>query len=185
VQSFREGELGEQTGVRIVDQRFAACRDDITVGVVSASIFRPLAQPHARSGSKPNQLRRSRFGEMQRSDSTSATVHSLSMSSASFPPSRCRPYQRPHDLASYGSPEPRSRRSCRRLHCGNYSQSCFSGWQQTHWFRCCALFHSKTNGCMVQPNPHDAVNTMLAVADGKLSEAELAQWFRSYMRALF
>ncbi|MGC9198890.1 MAG: type II toxin-antitoxin system death-on-curing family toxin [Acidobacteriaceae bacterium] len=47
-----------------------------------------------------------------------------------------------------------------------------------------ALTFIQKNGYLVQPNRRDAVNTMLAVADGRLTEAELAQWFRSYMRPL-
>jgi death-on-curing protein len=47
-----------------------------------------------------------------------------------------------------------------------------------------ALSFIQKNHYIVKPDQRDVVNTMLAVADGKLSEAELAQWFRSYMRPL-
>jgi death-on-curing protein len=90
---------------------------------------------------------------------------------------------RPLNLASYGKPEP---------DLAALTAAYAVGICRNHAFvdgnKCTALVVALTfiqkNGYLVQPNQRDAVNTMLAVADGKLSEAELAQWFRSYMRPL-
>ncbi len=88
---------------------------------------------------------------------------------------------RPQNLASYGSPD-----------LADLAAAYAVGITRNHAFLDCnkrtglvvARSFIQKNRYMVQPNQRDAVNTMLAVAYGKLSEVELAQWFRSYMRPL-
>ncbi len=90
---------------------------------------------------------------------------------------------RPQNLASYGSPEPDLADLAAAYAVGITRNHAFmDGNKRTNLV--VALSFIQKNGYMVQPNQRDAVNTMLAVADGKLSEPELAQWFRSYMRPL-
>ena len=47
-----------------------------------------------------------------------------------------------------------------------------------------ALVFIHKNRYSVRPDQRDAVQTILGVAEGKVSEAALARWFRSYMRPL-
>lgn len=90
---------------------------------------------------------------------------------------------RPQNLASYGSPVPDLADLAAAYAVGIIGNHAFvDGNKRTGLV--VALSFIQKNGCMVQPNQRDAVNTVLAVADGRLSEAELAQWFRSYMRPL-
>jgi death-on-curing protein len=90
---------------------------------------------------------------------------------------------RPQNLASYSSSEPDLADLAAAYAIGITRDHAFvDGNKRTGLV--VALSFIQKNGHMVQPNQRDAVNTMLAVADGKLSEAELAQWFRSYMRPL-
>jgi death-on-curing protein len=90
---------------------------------------------------------------------------------------------RPQTLASYGSPEPDLAALSAAYAMGIIRNHAFvDGNKRTGLV--VALTFIQKNGYLVQPNQRDAVNTILAVADGKLSESELAQWFRSYMRPL-
>lgn len=90
---------------------------------------------------------------------------------------------RPQNLASYGSPEPDLAALSAAYVVGITRNHAFvDGNKRTGLV--VALSFIQKNGYLVQPNQRDAVNTMLAVADGRLSESELAQWFRSYMRPL-
>lgn len=90
---------------------------------------------------------------------------------------------RPHNLASYGSPEPDLAALAAAYALGITRNHAFvDGNKRTGLV--VALTFIQKNGYLVRPNQRDAVNTMLAVANRKLSESELAQWFRSYMRPL-
>lgn len=90
---------------------------------------------------------------------------------------------RPQNLVSYGSLEPDLADLAAAYAVGITRNHAFvDGNKRTGLV--VALSFIQKNGYLVQPNQRDAVNTILAVADGKLSEAELAQWFRSYMRPL-
>lgn len=90
---------------------------------------------------------------------------------------------RPQNLATYGSPEPDLAALSAAYAAGIIRNHAFvDGNKRTGLV--VALTFIQKNGYLVQPNQRDAVNTMLAVADGKLSETELAQWLRSYMRPL-
>ena len=90
---------------------------------------------------------------------------------------------RPQNLAFYGKPEPDLAALAAAYAMGICRDHAFiDGNKRTALV--VALTFIQKNGYLVQPNQRDAVNTMMAVADGKLSEPELAQWFRSYMRPL-
>lgn len=90
---------------------------------------------------------------------------------------------RPQNLASYGNPEPDLAALSAAYVLGITGNHPFvDGNKRTGLV--VALTFIQKNGYLVQPNQRDAVNTMLAVADGRLSESELAHWFRSYMRPL-
>ena len=90
---------------------------------------------------------------------------------------------RPQQLASYGKPEPDLAALSAAYAVGICRDHAFVDGNKRTALVVPLTFIQK-NGYLVQPNQRDAVNTMLAVADGKLSEGELAQWFRSYMRPL-
>jgi death on curing protein len=47
-----------------------------------------------------------------------------------------------------------------------------------------ALVFIQKNRHIVRPDQRDAVEAMLALADGTLSESKLGQWFRGYLRLL-
>lgn len=90
---------------------------------------------------------------------------------------------RPRNLASYGDPEPDLADLAAAYALGITRNHPFlDGNKRTSLV--VALTFLQKNGYRVHPNPRDAVTTMLAAAAGKLSEAELARWFRSYMRPL-
>jgi death on curing protein len=90
---------------------------------------------------------------------------------------------RPQNLVSYGNPEPDLADLAAAYAVGITRNHAFvDGNKRTGLV--VALSFIQKNGSMVQPNQRDAVTTMLAIAEGKLSEAELARWFRSYMRPL-
>ena len=90
----------------------------------------------------------------------------------------------PQNPASYGSPEPDLADLTAAYAVGITRNHAFvKGNKRTGLV--VALSFIQKNGSMVQPNQRDAVNIMLADADGKLSDAALARWFRSYMRPLF
>ena len=88
---------------------------------------------------------------------------------------------RPQNLAAYGEPD-----------LADLAASYAVGIARNHAFLdgnkrtslVVALVFIQKNRYLVEPDQRDAVNTMLSVADGRLSEAELARWFRSYMRPL-
>jgi len=88
---------------------------------------------------------------------------------------------RPRNLAAYGSPDLADLAAA--YGAGIVRNHAFVDGNKRTGF-VVALAFTQKNGCIVQPNQRDAVNTWLALADGKLSEAELAQWFRGYMRPL-
>lgn len=89
---------------------------------------------------------------------------------------------RPQNLATYGNPEADlAALSAPTLRALSVSMHL---WMATNVQASFALTFIRKNGYLVQPNQRDAVHTILAVADGKLSETELAQWLRSYMRPL-
>ena len=90
---------------------------------------------------------------------------------------------RPQNLAAYGSPDPDLADLAAAYAVGIARNHAFVDGNKRTGLVVVLSFIQK-NRYIVQPDQRDAVNTMLAVADGKLSEAELAQWLRSYMRPL-
>ncbi len=90
---------------------------------------------------------------------------------------------RPGSLAAYGSLDPDLALLAAAYAMGIVRNRAFADGNQRTGLVVALVFIQK-NHYLVEPDPRDAVTTMLAVADEKLSEAELAHWFRSYMRPL-
>lgn len=88
---------------------------------------------------------------------------------------------RPQNLAAYGSPDLADLATAYAVGIAR-NHAFLDGNKRTAWV--VAETFLLKNGYELIARDEDGVNTMLAVADGTMSEPELAVWFRAYIRPL-
>jgi death-on-curing protein len=88
---------------------------------------------------------------------------------------------RPQNLAAYGSPDIADLATAYAVGIAR-NHAFLDGNKRTAWV--VAETFLLKNGYELIARDEDGVTTMLAVADGTMSEPELAVWFRTYIRPL-
>jgi death-on-curing protein len=88
---------------------------------------------------------------------------------------------RPQNLAAYGSPDIADLAAAYAVGIAR-NHAFLDGNKRTAWV--VAETFLLKNGYDLVASDRDGVTTMLAVADGTMSEPELAVWFRTYIRPL-
>ena len=88
---------------------------------------------------------------------------------------------RPQNLAAYGSPDLADLATAYAVGIAR-NRAFLDGNKRTAWV--VAETFLLKNGYELIARDEDVVTTMLAVADGTMSEPELALWFRTYIRPL-
>ena len=88
---------------------------------------------------------------------------------------------RPQNLAAYGNPDIADLAASFAIGIAR-NRAFLDGNKRTAWV--VAETFLLKNGYELVASDRDGVTTMLAVADGKMSETELALWFRTYIRPL-
>lgn len=84
---------------------------------------------------------------------------------------------RPEQRDAYGDPPPDAAELAAAYAHGLASSHGFNdGNKRIAWLA--ARLFLRLNGALLEFTPLDAINTMLAVASGTMTEAELAAWFR-------
>jgi death-on-curing protein len=88
---------------------------------------------------------------------------------------------RPQNLAAYGNPDIADLAASFAIGIAR-NRAFLDGNKRTAWV--VAETFLLKNGYELVASDRDGVTTMLAVADGTMSEPELALWFRTYIRPL-
>ena len=88
---------------------------------------------------------------------------------------------RPQNLAAYGNPDIADLAASLAIGIAR-NRAFLDGNKRTAWV--VAETFLLKNGYELVASDRDGVTTMLAVADGTMSEPELALWFRTYIRPL-
>lgn len=82
---------------------------------------------------------------------------------------------RPENLAAYGQPDAAALAASYAFGIAR-NHAFVDGNKRTAWVLACLFLDA--NDVELSFNPADAIVAMLALADGSLAEAELAEWFR-------